>query len=333
MPEKPPTVVDELDYKKEDSDNLRAYAECNDNTLEETKIATSGSEIQPIATESEIETRAGPTRRSGYPGLVAEIDPVDVYDATGEDGRPLSVDLGVYNTGDPDWFWVLEEVNSEENLYYVQAQVLFGVYEYFVEMIAYRQGIARRRNSARNGTFRTAGNTSSEGRRSVLDGDGAQGNSEDEKISVLDGDNEPASESASINDETFEARASEQHIDASVGQLNFLTEFSDPNVDVSRKRQTAEHEVIAGSESSEDFAVQAISQKPPEINITGHIAEVQTNLARATFQTEVVSVETNRWSGDGVITEMSTNATNLVYENEKVAEITFRIRAVDSYRG
>lgn len=97
-------------------------------------------------------------------------------------------------------------------------------------------------------------------------------------------------------------------VEAQVGDLKFKEEFSDPTVDITHERHTADHEVVSGHSAIRDqdidFIVQALGRKPSEIEIDGWVTEKQLEIVDSIVSTSYVGVVTARWSGTAVIKDV-----------------------------
>jgi hypothetical protein len=106
---------------------------------------------------------------------------------------------------------------------------------------------------------------------------------------------------------------STQNITAKVGPLEFVDEFSDPDVDITSNRDRREHDVVSGaSEFGVDsgFVVQPKGRRPTQIEISGWIGEKQLEVIDRLTATQLVGVRTGRWTGTAVIEEASTTDTD-----------------------
>lgn len=99
-------------------------------------------------------------------------------------------------------------------------------------------------------------------------------------------------------------------VEASVGDLEFVDEFSDPEVTISHERETADHKVVTGHTAYRDndveYVVQALGQRPSDININGWITADQLDIADELVGEQVVDVVTARWTGTAVPTAVDT---------------------------
>lgn len=92
-----------------------------------------------------------------------------------------------------------------------------------------------------------------------------------------------------------------ERTNARVGSLTFHTDFADPFVDVDQEMRTADHETI-----NDDFVVQVLGQKPDKVTIEGIVYDKQLADADNLIEAGKVDVRTDRWSGQAVVTNVST---------------------------
>ena len=93
-------------------------------------------------------------------------------------------------------------------------------------------------------------------------------------------------------------------IQAEVGGIEFKPEFSDPDVNITNERETADHEIVSGHSAYRDnnaeYVVQALGRRPTEIEITGWITEEQLSVADNLVSQDRIDVVTSRWTGIAV---------------------------------
>ncbi len=122
-------------------------------------------------------------------------------------------------------------------------------------------------------------------------------------------------------------------VTAEIGNLTFKDEFSNPDVDLTHERQTAEHEVVSGYNekgNSIEFVVQTMGRKPPEIKITGWVTEEQLETADKLVSKPFVEVVTDRWTGTAVATNVS-SPYNRTYHDKygRIFEVTIDLLGVE----
>lgn len=125
---------------------------------------------------------------------------------------------------------------------------------------------------------------------------------------------------------------STQGISAKVGPLDFISEFSDPDVDITSDRDRREHDVVSGaSEFGVDsgFVVQPKGRRPTNIEISGWVSEKQLEVIDRLTATQLVGVRTGRWTGTAVIEEASTtDADNYDQDYGELFETTISLIGV-----
>ena len=83
----------------------------------------------------------------------------------------------------------------------------------------------------------------------------------------------------------------------------FKHEFRAPTIDIAHERGTADHEVISGFQAGRggtgrpEFMVHALGVRPPEITITGWLAQDQLRVADNIVSSNVVGIATARYIG------------------------------------
>ena len=125
---------------------------------------------------------------------------------------------------------------------------------------------------------------------------------------------------------------STREVDAKVGDLSFVGDFSDPNVDVLNTRETSEHDIISGVSElggDGDFVVQARGRQPTQITITGWIREDQLETADDLVATNMVGVRTGRWVGSAVVEDVDVDYSRVYHDyHGPIFETTIEILAV-----
>jgi len=117
--------------------------------------------------------------------------------------------------------------------------------------------------------------------------------------------------------ERLENLGNTRDVDAKIGDLLFVGDFSDPDVDVLNTRETSEHDIISGvSELGSDgeFVVQARGRRPTEITVTGWIRESQLETADELVAENMVGVRTGRWSGSAVVEDVDVDYSRVYHE-------------------
>mgnify|MGYP006873393635 CR=1 FL=1 len=93
-------------------------------------------------------------------------------------------------------------------------------------------------------------------------------------------------------------------VPATIGPVELKDEFSDPTVDITHERLTAEHEVVEGhttyTDNGVDFVVQTMGRMPPEISITCWVTQSQLPAIENLLQNDEVRIETARYIGSTV---------------------------------
>jgi len=121
-------------------------------------------------------------------------------------------------------------------------------------------------------------------------------------------------------------------VSAEIGDLAFEDEFSNPDVEVTHERQTAEHEVVSGynqSGGSIEYVVQTMGRKPPEIKVTGWVTEDQLETADKLVSQSFVEVVTDRWTGTAVPTNVSSPYNRTFHDQYgRIFEITIDMLGV-----
>jgi hypothetical protein len=107
-------------------------------------------------------------------------------------------------------------------------------------------------------------------------------------------------------------------VEASVGSLEFVDEFSDPTVTLSHERETADHKVVTGHTAYRDnnveYVVQALGQRPSEITIEGWVTQDQLDIVDEIVGEQTVDVVTARWTGIAVPKSASTTYPRTYHE-------------------
>lgn len=118
--------------------------------------------------------------------------------------------------------------------------------------------------------------------------------------------------------ERLENLGETRNLDAKIGDLLFVGDFSDPNVDILNTRETSEHDIISGvSELGGDgeFVVQALGRRPVEITVTGWIRENQLGIADELVAQNMVGVRTGRWIGSAVVEDVDIDYSRVYHEH------------------
>ena len=93
-------------------------------------------------------------------------------------------------------------------------------------------------------------------------------------------------------------------IEAVIGPIEFVDRLSDPDVNITNERETADHEIVSGHSAYRDnnaeYVVQALGRRPTEIEITGWITSEQLDDADSLVSEDRVNVITARWTGIAV---------------------------------
>jgi len=131
--------------------------------------------------------------------------------------------------------------------------------------------------------------------------------------------------------EHFESKVGE--VDAKIGPIEFHDEFSDPTVDISHERETADHEIVSGHtvyrERGTEFVVQALGRRPPEISITGWLTEEQLDEADKLVTADVVNVRTARYVGTAVPRSVDIPYSRVWHDTHNwIFEVDFELRGV-----
>jgi len=87
---------------------------------------------------------------------------------------------------------------------------------------------------------------------------------------------------------------------ARIGYLYFT--YADPAVNVTTEQRTVEHETI-----DDQIVVQALGRKPDQITIDGNVADYELSIVDDLTKLGVVSLRTERWTGDVIVQSTSTN--------------------------
>lgn len=142
--------------------------------------------------------------------------------------------------------------------------------------------------------------------------------------------------------ERRESRFDIRELQAKIGPLEFVGDFSDPDVNITSTRDVREHAIVSGVSEfgvDSDFVIQEKSQRPTEIEVVGWIREGQLAVADELIHTKLVGVHTGRWSGSAVIESVDVDYSRVYHEDHgPVFETTIRLLAVsrgtipDSFR-
>jgi len=118
--------------------------------------------------------------------------------------------------------------------------------------------------------------------------------------------------------ERLENLGETRSLDARIGNLEFVGDFSDPNVDILNTRETSEHDIISGVSDlggNGEFVVQALGRRPVEITVTGWIRENQLDTADELVKSNMVGVRTGRWIGSAVIEDVDVDYSRVYHEH------------------
>lgn len=132
--------------------------------------------------------------------------------------------------------------------------------------------------------------------------------------------------------EVREPDSSGEPVSAVVGDIEFAPEFSDPAVSVSKQQRTAEHQIVGGSGTDDEFVVQALGENPARVTIDGTLYESQLDEADTLLREPRVYVQTNRWTGAAVPVEVSTSDTRMRREDRRLYKVTITLREIVTYR-
>lgn len=86
---------------------------------------------------------------------------------------------------------------------------------------------------------------------------------------------------------------------ARIGQLHF--KYDDPAVDVTSEKRTVEHETM-----DDTVVVQTLGRRADQITVTGIVADWELIFVDDLSKNDVLSLRTERWSGDVVVTSTDT---------------------------
>ena len=115
-------------------------------------------------------------------------------------------------------------------------------------------------------------------------------------------ENDPFSSGASTERVNNPRRFGE--IEAVVGPIEFVSGLTDPDVNITTERETADHEIVSGHSAYRDnnaeYVVQALGRRPTEIEITGWITSEQLDYADNLVSEDRINVITARWTGIAV---------------------------------
>jgi len=77
--------------------------------------------------------------------------------------------------------------------------------------------------------------------------------------------------------------------------------------------------------------IQPTTEAPATISITGVVYESQLRFVDELVNTVDVYVQTNRWTGTGVVTETRTDDTRNRRNGERLYDVTIRLKEVERY--
>jgi len=123
-------------------------------------------------------------------------------------------------------------------------------------------------------------------------------------------------------------------VSAIIGDIELEDEFADPSVDITHKRQTAEHEIVTGHtfyhEQNAEFVIQALGRQPPEITVTAWLTEAQTRRADDLVSEDYIPLETARYTGTVVPTDADIPHSRVFHEDHNwIFETTFDFLGVN----
>lgn len=143
---------------------------------------------------------------------------------------------------------------------------------------------------------------------------------------------EAEEQQSSREQERLEKLGETHELDAKIGPLEFVGDFSDPDVNVRNSRDTAEHSIINGATefgSNSEFVVQEKGTRPTEIQIVGWIRENQLDTTDELVGENLVGVRTGRWLGTGVITDVDVDYSRVYHHHHgPIFETTIDILAI-----
>jgi hypothetical protein len=98
---------------------------------------------------------------------------------------------------------------------------------------------------------------------------------------------------------TYDTGTSER-VPARAGLLYF--KYEDPSVDVTTEQRTAEHETI-----DDNIVIQALGRRADQITVNAIVASFETPLVDQLTRSGVITLRTERWSGDVIVTSTDTS--------------------------
>jgi len=91
------------------------------------------------------------------------------------------------------------------------------------------------------------------------------------------------------------------NVTAVIGDIIPKSKFSDPEVSVTHKRETADHEKVSGhaggGSSGRDYTVQALGRRPPEVEVVAWLTEDQVTVADTLVSEHTIPLITGRYIG------------------------------------
>jgi len=107
-------------------------------------------------------------------------------------------------------------------------------------------------------------------------------------------------------------------VDAVIGPVKLKSEFSDPDIDITHERLTAEHEVVPGHNTYTDngvnFVVQALGRTPPEIDISCWVTQEQLPNVEDLIHQDRMTINTSRYVGEVIIREIDISYNRTYHE-------------------
>jgi hypothetical protein len=107
-------------------------------------------------------------------------------------------------------------------------------------------------------------------------------------------------------------------ITARISGIELKPEFSDPDVNITHERETAEHSVVPGHEkyvdNGVDFIIQALGRNPPEISISMWVTQEQLSSVENIIALDRIFIETARYVGECVPRSMNVDDNRVYHE-------------------
>ena len=138
----------------------------------------------------------------------------------------------------------------------------------------------------------------------------------------------------------LESRSDVHATTAKIGPLEFVGDFSDPDVNIKTSRDVRDHSVVSGVAdfgSDKRYVVHPKSTRPMNIEIIGWIREGQLGVVDELIgggpergETTMVGVRTGRWTGTAVIKEIDVDYSRVYHEHHgPIFETTISLVAVN----